>query len=73
MSKLKLSRRLVKMQAAAIEKTLEQVNADAGYARRSNYIYRAIQHGERVYLSTVNRFAAALKCSPLDILEEEEG
>jgi DNA-binding Xre family transcriptional regulator len=71
MRKTILSRRLVKVRAAMIDKTLMEISAAAGFPPASGYIYRTLDR-DNVQLSTVNRIAAALGCSAGDILEEVE-
>ncbi len=69
MKKTILSKRNVNVRAAMAETSLREANDAAGFG--PNYIYQ-ISYSDGVVLSTVNRLAAALGCSALDLLEEVE-
>ncbi len=57
----------VKVRAAQIGKNLRQVNKEAGLANNSIY---QMTGRSNVQLETIDKLAAALQCSTLDLLEE---
>lgn len=71
MRKTILSGRLVRARAALLEKSMTDLNTDAGFPSKSTYIYRLFGR-DNIHLGTVNRIAAALGCSACEILEEVE-
>jgi DNA-binding Xre family transcriptional regulator len=65
-----LSKHKVEVQAVINRMSLVDVNNAAGLG--TNYIYRISDYADNLMLSTINRIAAALGCSALDLLEEVE-
>lgn len=71
MPKTVLSRRLVRSRAALINKSLLEINDEAGFPPGSGYIYRILDRNN-IHLATIDRVAVALGCKVCDILEEIE-
>lgn len=68
MSKMILSRRLVRAKAAMLDKTLEEVGEAAGMRPGQNYIYRVLD-SDGVTLRTLDKIAQALGCEICEIIE----
>ena len=61
-----------KLEVLAVQNRMSLLDVNNAAGMGTNYIYRIGDYSENLVLSTINRIAAALGCSALDLLEEVE-